>query len=227
MKGYKKIINCGKNALRKLGLWREHFDPIVIEKSQENLVYNPLNCKVGSLIKINYLDYRDLRLSVREILEHTIFIHSKQHKSPMVDYVLTARPIGQPEFSCRLRMRDSGAIVLHIDDEFGFNDEFYEIAKEKNIEVSSGESVAEYWRVNDSDCTYLSKIKRLFDENSDGKVCENDVSEFEIEFWDFSRIADVEGVECEEFLYVEMSKKDGWFQLWCGTEINPENIESF
>ena len=45
-----------------------------------------------------------------------------------------------------------------------------------------------------------------------------------IEFWDFSRLIDVEGVETEEFVFVEMNKADGWFQIWRGIEVAPGKI---
>jgi hypothetical protein len=45
------------------------------------------------------------------------------------------------------------------------------------------------------------------------------VTDAEIEYWDYSRLIDIEGVETEEFIFVEMNKADGWFQIWRGVEV--------
>lgn len=45
-----------------------------------------------------------------------------------------------------------------------------------------------------------------------------------VEYWDYSRLIDVEGEETEELIFVEMNKTDGWFEIWCGIEVTPGKI---
>ena len=40
-----------------------------------------------------------------------------------------------------------------------------------------------------------------------------------VEFWDYSRMTDVEGVETEEVIFVEMNPVDGAFEIWRGVEV--------
>lgn len=46
-----------------------------------------------------------------------------------------------------------------------------------------------------------------------------EVTDAAIEYWDYSRLTDIEGVETEEFIFVEMNKADGWFEIWRGIEV--------
>jgi hypothetical protein len=46
-----------------------------------------------------------------------------------------------------------------------------------------------------------------------------------LEYWDYSRIVkDEANQKVEEFLFVEMDKDNGWFQLWRGAEVDSRNI---
>jgi len=45
-----------------------------------------------------------------------------------------------------------------------------------------------------------------------------------IEYWDYSRLTGVNGVEAEEFIFVEMDKADGSFQIWRGIEVATDRI---
>lgn len=45
-----------------------------------------------------------------------------------------------------------------------------------------------------------------------------------VEYWDYSRLTDIESVEMEEFIFVEMNKADGRFEIWRGVEVSPSRI---
>jgi hypothetical protein len=225
--------------LRKVGLWNE--PPKPVEKAQEDLIYNPIGCKIGGVVKVDSLDFRDHRFTVREIREYSVGVGGKKHR--MVDYVLLARPIGKPDFLCRLRIvpePDSKSktthksLLLSLYDDLAYNEGLHNVVKDDTKKFvidddTDPENVihAEFWRVNDVGTIYTSNIKVLADLDGNGKVEANEVKKEQVDFWDYSRNTDLEGVEVEEFVFVEMNKTDGWFKIWRGTEVNPERIEVF
>ncbi len=50
---------------------------------------------------------------------------------------------------------------------------------------------------------------------------------FALKYWDYSREAEIDGVQTEQYLYVEMLTKNGYFTIWQGEEVNPECVEVF
>lgn len=222
--------------LRRIGMWSD--PPKPVEIAEENKVYNPIGCKIGGVAKIDSLDFREHRFTVKEIREYSI------GRNRMVDYVLLARPIGKPDFLCRLRIvpdPDSRSTITHrallmtVYDEFPFNEEFLGVVNdEENKFVIDNEDDPnniihdEFWRVNDVGESHIANVKVLADTDRDGKVSVYEVSREQVEFWDYSRETDLDGVEVEEFVFVEMNKgNDGQFKIWRGSEVNPEQIEVF
>lgn len=228
--------------LRKIGLWSD--PPKPKEKTQEELIYNPIGCKIGGVVKIDSLDFRDHRFIVRDIREYSISLGGSNHH--MVDYSLLARPIGKPDFNCRLRIvpnPDSNsktthrALLMTLYDDLAYNEGLHNVVRDeakkfvidddKMDNDPTNDEHAEFWRVNDVGMSYVSLVKTLADPNGDGKVDASEVTANQIEFWDYSRLTTVEGVEVEEFVFVEMNKSNGWFKVWRGTEVNPDRIEVF
>lgn len=225
--------------LRKVGLWKE--PPVPKEPAQEELIYNPIGCKIGGVVKIDALDFRDHRFTVREIREYSVSLGGANHR--MVDYVLLARPIGKPDFNCRLRIvpdKDSKSKVSHrallmtLYDDLAYNEGLHGVVKDDTKKFVIDDDTDpnnivhdEFWRVNDVGISYACSVKSLSDVNGDGKVTADEITTSEIEFWDYSRLTDMDGVEVEEFVFVEMNKSDGWFKIWRGSEVNPERIDVF
>lgn len=225
--------------LRKAGLWEDSSNPV--EKDQEDLIYNPIGSKIGGVIKIDSLDVRDHRFTVQEIKEYTLHLNGNKHL--MVDYSLLARPIGEADFRCCLRIvpnPDSNSLTTHrallltLYDDLAYNEGLHEVVKDdtKKFVIDDDDDPEnvihdEFWRVNDVGTSYISSVKTLVDTNKDGHVDTNEVSISSVEFWDYSRETDVDGVEVEEFVFVEMNKKDGWFKIWRGSEVNPERIDLY
>ena len=228
--------------LRKIGLWgSDSVKPATVDKAQEDLIYNPIGCKVGGVVKIDSLDFRDHRFTVREIQEYSLSLNGNRHR--MVDYTLLARPIGQPDFTCRLRIvpnPDSKsstthrALLMTLYDDLAYNDGLHDVVKDDTKKFvidndSDPENIIhdEFWRVNDVGVSYVANVKVLADRDGSGKVDEKEISRESVEFWDYSRNTDIDGVEVEEFVFVEMDKSSGWFKIWRGSEVNPERIEVF
>lgn len=217
--------------LRKIG-WIKDKPPEV----QEQKIYNPIGAKVGGSITIDSLDYRGMTFFIKEIREYDVRMGG-QHK--FVDYVLLARPLGKPDVWARLRLVPTAdsktrythrAVVLQLYDEMGYSEDFHNVVKDESkkfvVDDHDKNLHEEYWRVNDVGLSYNANVKSLKDDNSDGKVSADEVKHSQIEFWDYSRMTDIDGLETEQFVFVEMSKDNGWFQIWRGTEIDPHQVDA-
>lgn len=226
--------------LRKVGLWSE--PPKPKEAAPEDLIYNPIGCKIGGVVKIDALDFRDHRFTVREIREYSVSIGGSTHH--MADYVLMAPQLGGggQDFNCRLRIvpdKDSKskcthrALLMTLYDDLAYNEGLHGVVKDDTKKFVIDDDTDpnnvvhdEFWRVNDVGISYVSDVKILspLDSVPPGALGQ---SSAQVEFWDYSRLTDMEGVEVEEFVFVEMNKGDGWFKIWRGSEVNPERIDVF
>lgn len=198
---------------------------------EESKVFNPIGSKVGNTVLIDSLDYRDLNFFVKEIREHTVIFSSKKYR--FVDYILVACPLNGDDVLVKLRLlpQDNSykSVVLHLYDEFTYSDDFKAVvndeSKKFNVDDDEINLHEEYWRVNDVGISLESKYLSLVDENNDGKVNANELTTGKMDFWDYSRLTNIDSVEIEQFLFIEMNKEDGWFQIWRGMEIPTEKIE--
>lgn len=226
--------------LRKVGWLSEEPPPA----SEESKIYNPIGAKVGGSITIDSLDYRGQNFFVKEIREYSASMGGKTHR--FVDYVLLSRPLGKPDNWVRLRLvpdrhADSRlthkAMVLSLYDEFEYNEDFkkgvleddtkkFVIDDDKSDNDPTNDTHDEYWRVADVGISYNAKYVSMADEDNSGKVTQDELTRGEIEFWDYSRNTDIDGVELEQYIFVEMDAKTGWFQLWQGTQVSPENVDA-
>ena len=216
--------------LRKIGWWKDP-PPVV----QETKVFNPIACKVGQAVSIDNLDYRKLQFTVKEVRENEVYMGSS---NKFTDMVLQARPtsgqdvwvrlrlIPDPDPSTRLSHR---SIVLSLYDEMAYNEGLHGVVKDESgkFVVDDKDIHDEFWRVNDVKISYTSNVTSMKDENGDGRVDPNEVKHEQVEFWDYSRMTTIEGVEVEQFVFVEMNKDNGWFQIWRGTDVNPESVSVY
>ncbi len=223
--------------LRKAGLMEEERVP-----NQEELIYNPLGVRCGSAMSINELDYRGLEFFVREIREYKASINGDEYK--FTDYDLLARPLGKPDVSVRLRVMPEDnpdslcthrTILLNLLDEFEYDEGFEQnVLKDDTgiFQIDHEDAEPErFWRPGEEGRylleSYRFRGKYLRDRDGSGKVDAEEVQPFTIESWDYSRETDIDGVATEEFLFAEKDAKTGWFQLWRGPQLNPEQIEAF
>ena len=143
---------------------------------------------------------------------------------PMVDYVLVRNPPGTPPMRLRVlpghsdeRKVSHRALVLILYDSLPFNEGLLAVVQDdtKKFVIDEAEpgkhAHNEFWRVNDVDGSHVVGVNVR---SGDGKP-----KEATVEFWDYSRLADIEGVETEEFIFVEMNKADGWFEIWRGVDV--------
>lgn len=225
MKGYQKL-------LKTFGFWKE--EPKV-EVIQEEVIFNPLGARVGGAISINSIDYKDVRFRVKSINEHSIHLNKETHQ--IADYLL-ADVFNKNSVKLRvisdLANKNHDLLVLNLYDEMSYSEDFHNVLKDESKKFvidndDDPENVLheEFWRVNDVKSSYLSDVKMLVDTNNDGKIEGNEITNSQIEFWDYSRMTDLDGVEAEEFVFVELDKENGWFQIWKGFEIIAEKISVF
>jgi hypothetical protein len=148
----------------------------------------------------------------------------------MVDYVLVQNPPGTPPMRLRV-MAGQGAkskaktrlLLLKLYDSLPFNEGLLAVVRDDtktlviDEESEPGKQAhEEFWRVNDVKGSHAVGVNVHSDDGN--------TEEAAIEFWDYSRLNHIEGVETEEFIFVEMNKASGWFEIWRGMEAAPGKI---
>lgn len=204
--------------LRKLGWWKDP-PPTVHETN----VYNPLKAKVGSSVHIDLLDFRGRNLFVKEVREMAV------GNDKFTDLVLEAKDT-KGDLTCRLRLvPGADAVLLTLLEEMGYSEDFHNIVKDESgkFNVEEPDRVDEYWRVRDVKSSHSAVVTTMQDDDGSGKVDDHEVKTERIEFWDYSRLTQIEGVQKEEFVFVEMNSDNGWFQIWRGAQVNPESIRVY
>ena len=203
-------------------------------------IYNPIGCVLGSEVRLNVNDYLKYHFSVKMILEHTISVGGTTFQ--MVDYDLLARVPGELDFWCRLRLvpdQDTHsqvkyrALLLGLFEDLPYNETLHDVVRDdslrfivENHDPEDSEKL-EYWRVNNVQMPYTSKVKVLADSNENGKLEANEITTSALEIWDYARATGLEGLEASEFLFVEMDLGNGWFKLYRGVEVDPQQIDVF
>ena len=223
MKGYQKL-------LKAIGLWN---DPKPKEFAQEENIYNPLNIKLNSAVSINTIDFSGKRFTTKSLKEYSISLGGENHQ--MVDYELVGdKPVRLRVVNDSDSMTGHRILLLTLYDETAYNEGLHGVVKDDtkkfiidDDDENPNNEEHEFWRVNDVGISYTSDVKILGDSNRDGKISAEEVTNTQVEFWDYSRLTDVDGVEIEEFVFVEMNKGTGWFQIWRGAEVIPEKISAY
>ena len=149
---------------------------------------------------------------------------------PKVDYLLVRNPPGTPPLRLRVVPDHGGKrkvthrpLVLTLLDSLPFNEGLLAVVQDDTKKfVIDDESEPgkhahdEFWRVNDEYGSHVVGVNVL---SGDGKP-----EEATVECWDYSRLIEANGVEIEEFMFVEMNKADGWFEIWRGGEVSAGKI---
>jgi hypothetical protein len=179
---------------------------------------------------LNFLikEIRENDMSLEPVPDGSVSPIGQPVLSKFTDYVLAAEAYLQKDpskFDVRVRLRmipdENGnrAIVLSNYYETAYNEELHNVCKDASGKfVVDDDNPAcpdlheEYWRVGDVKTPYLANVNN---------------GSWMGQFWDFSRLTTVETVEVEQFVFVEMSKDDGWFQIWRGADVNPGKISVF
>jgi hypothetical protein len=202
--------------------------------------YNPLHARLGASFTLNDIDLKEHNFLVRDIREFRRTIGRKQFV--FTDYGLVARSLQGEEVGVRLRMVPTAdehkpdrlthhILVLGLIDEFEYSKDFYNVVTDdtKKFEVREDDKVVEeYWRINDVGPSYKARVTILTDPDENRRVDRDETEEIDLEYWDYWRdTTDEFGQPMRQFLFVEMNRDDGWFQIWQGTEIEKEKLFVF
>ncbi len=205
-------------------------------------VYNPLKLKINDQVLIDAIDLRNFNYKVSSIRENNRIIDGRKFQS--VDYQLNgignlAGSTERNKVRLRLNPMDmpdpiSGlthnVIALSLYYECGFKE-----AKDQGlmnaVNASTGEfeidwnGKRKYWRINDVMSPYTTSVRVLEDMDGNGIVDSDEIREQGVEYWDYhTELLNEANQKYIEFLFVEKSKSDGWFQIWKGSEINSEKV---
>lgn len=174
---------------------------------------------LGDVLEIDAPATKSRRLIVAEIRQYAV-----GSVGPTVDYVLNGDP-GSPQIRLRFLRNENAKLrplVLTLYDSFAYDEGFLAVVRDDCAKLiihddtdSSNISADIFWRIYDVKNSHISSVNI---QSNTG------VSDAEIEYWDYSRLTDIEGVETEEFIFVEMNKADGWFEIWRGIEVATDRI---
>lgn len=143
---------------------------------------------------------------------------------PMVDYVLESNP-GSPQIRLRLLPSETGKarpLVLTLYDSLSYNEGLHDVVRDESATLRIHEDTDSanihgdiFWRIYDVAVSHVRSVNILSNIG---------VTDAAVEYWHYSRMTEIEGVETEEFIFVEMNKADGWFEIWRGVEVAADRI---
>lgn len=174
--------------------------------------WNPLKARVGAIITLNLAEHADILYRVQALRE--VILDQRGHKNADYD-------IGDMDNKARIRCCPTQdgyqTILLERYDDLPFDAGLLETCKEsQEFHVTEDNEESTYWRVGDAKEPFHCLMQ--VHEGGAWNQCKVDV-------WDYSRITlDEAGQQFEQFLFVEMDKDSGRFQLWRGEEIEPSRI---
>ena len=169
---------------------------------------------LGDVLEIDAPATKSRRLIVAAIRQYAVGA-----VGPMVDYVLNGDP-GSPHIRLRFLRSENALLrqlVLTRYDSLPYNEGLLNVVRDDSAKLiihddTNPANIAGdiFWRMYDVRDSHVSIVNIRSN---------NGVMDATIEYWDYSRLSDSEGVETEEFIFVEMNKADGWFQIWRGIEV--------
>jgi hypothetical protein len=162
------------------------------------------------------------------IHRHLIVAEIRQYAvgsfGPMVDYVLNGDP-GCSQLRLRFLRCENALLrplVLTLYDSLAYNDGLLAVVRDHTAKLiihddTNPANIAGdiFWRIYDVKDSHISSV------NIRSRIGVTDAT---IEYWNYSRLTDIEGIETEEIIFVEMNKADGWFEIWRGGEVATDRI---
>jgi hypothetical protein len=199
--------------------------------------YNPLRARIGVSVTIDTVDLRDLNFFLREIREYQRRVGPQEFT--FVDYALLARPLHGDDVAVRLRLnpipstqrsggREYHVLMLRLDDEFEYSADFEKLLNDPSglFQIrQDGEVQEEFERLHGLKTPYQARVSFLRDINQNQHIERDEIDVLELKYWDFAReTRDEADQPVTEYLFVEMDGETGWFQIWRGSELDPQKI---
>jgi hypothetical protein len=113
-------------------------------------------------------------------------------------------------------------LVLLLYDKFPYCESFHEIVKSDfrhlvlHDDSAMSSDMAMYWRVKNASEPHTGSVQL--------RKIENWQLIRRIEFWDYSRMIELDGLETEEFVFVELNADHQSFEVWRGTESSRDRL---
>ena len=190
---------------------------------------NPLWLKFTSLIDIKTAKFPDMEtdLKLTGIEEYERIIDGS--KFIFTDYLLSGR---ENKLAVQLRCMDEGDfILLQPFESMAHSEELEEVLNETEIsghfQITDDEkhTVDDYVCINNVKSPFEATVRKLVDTDHNNKITKTDpVITSRLKYWSFWRYAEEAGVKFEEFLIIEMSKSNGWFTMWKGYFVDPNQV---
>lgn len=146
--------------------------------------------------------------------------------NPMVDYVLADNAGDGSLMRLRIMRQQnadsSKAAILTLYDRFLYSEQFHDVVRSDFKHLAVHDSPSEngdptmFWRIRDATASHVSPV--TIRRKAGRPIRAN------VEFWDYSRLIDVNGGEAEEFIFVEINHSDRAFEVWRGVEVTAAKI---
>ncbi len=199
---------------KKLGFFRD--------ASAKVEFFNPLAATLKCPLSIDYLDYRGKDWFVEDIQQYETDLAEEQFF--LADYLLVSKDLKGGEERVKLRIVPGPkAMILRKTDELEYDEGFEQnvlndpsLLFKVDYKDDKGQDVhEEYARCGGVKIPYPAKVTAIGG------------GSFALKYWDYSRETEIDGVQAEQYLYVEMLLKNGYFTIWQGEEASPECVEVF
>jgi len=199
--------------------------------------FNPLGLKPGFYFSLDLSDYAGLQFRIEEIRDYTVRLAGETFR--FAAYCGISHEPGKEPVRVQVRVEDRpqvgpesagllNAVALHTQDEFGFTQDFYQIVTDNTglfqvTDDATGTVKAEYHRPTEVTASISATVASLKDTGDAGKADPRQARVSQIEYWDYLRDVEDGGTE---FLIVELDKKDGWFRILVGPEIDISRVKA-
>lgn len=199
---------------RKLGFFRD--------SAPKAEFFNPLGTALKCPISIDDLDYRGKDWFVEDIRQYETDLGGKHYF--LADYFLVCKDLKGGEQCVKLRIVPGPkAMLLRQTDQMEYNAGFEQdvlndpsLLFKVDYQDDQGRDVhEEYIRCGRVKIPYQADVKSV---GGDA---------FALKYWDYSREAEIDGVQAEQYLYVEMLLANGYITIWQGQEVDSQCVEVF
>ncbi len=188
---------------------------------------NPLDAVAGSLLKIEHVDLPDEALPLVSVRASSVSVGSEQFR--FVDYepeLVVDKDGDKVQYRVRVILTDEGLkfMLMMLDGELPFDVEFEKKAYLDPIFRIANPNPAiagDYTRINDVQTSYHSTVNVVAGLNGPAQSKKRQT----VEFRDWSRQAEVDGVSLARYVYVEKNFDLGMFQVWVAEEIDQSQVQ--
>lgn len=206
--------------------------------------YNPLACKVGSVVNVSHDVTSGINFSVEHVAVYETAVGGK--KFYHTDYHLKGVSLDRDNpLRLRLRVIPDDSVpktgcriqLLHVYQEMEWDKEFHDnvLGSDSGVfdinQDDEGNPLAEprrYWRVERVLDPFKARVTLLTDKDGNGKVEEHEVERSDVTYWDYCRdTADANGQPFTEYLTVEMKQKSHFFTFLRGRDVQAFQVTVF